>query len=106
MTPAQQKCLKFISDYIAANGFSPSYDEIGAHMDLVSKSGVFRMVQCLERAGKVQRLPHVARSLEVVHDHRPTAERIADRLNERGYLCHMPEVSWPEILDTIEAALA
>lgn len=54
MTPAMQKCLAFITGYIADhNGVSPSYDEIATALDYKSKSNVARVVELLIAEGRL-----------------------------------------------------
>lgn len=66
MTPAQQKALAFIRSYVAEHEYSPTFAEIGAHLGLVSKSGVHRLVHALEREGKIRFTHHAPRSIEPV----------------------------------------
>ena len=68
MTPAMQKCLAFISGYIAEHdGTSPSYQEIADALDYKSKSAVVRVVTLLLEEGKLVKLrgAHKARTLAV-----------------------------------------
>lgn len=66
MTPRQSECLRYITVYIATHGYSPNFEEIKSALKLASKSNVFRLLECLERAGKIRRLPNRARSIEVI----------------------------------------
>ncbi len=79
MTELQSRCLRFIADFIATKGYSPSYDEIGAHVGLTSKSQVNRLVYLLVEAGRLRMRPGGRRCLEVVEDG-PSAESLADAL--------------------------
>lgn len=68
MTPAMQKCLAFVTVYIAEHdGTSPSYQEIADALDYKSKSAVVRVVTLLLEEGKLVKLrgAHKARTLAV-----------------------------------------
>jgi repressor LexA len=45
LTAQQTKLLKFIEEYIAKNGLSPSYAEMKAALNLKSASGIHRIVK-------------------------------------------------------------
>lgn len=65
MTKRQAQLLGFIKSYMAEQGFSPSYSEIALALGL-GKSGIHRLVLALEAQGKIKRLAHRHRSVEVV----------------------------------------
>lgn len=66
LTPSHYELLSFIDAHIEANGFSPSFTEMARAVNLRSKSGVHRLLGCLEERGYVRRLPGKARAIEVV----------------------------------------
>lgn len=66
LTALQAKCLAFIEERISADGIAPSFIEIGAHLKLSSKSGVYRLVDCLTERGHIRRIPKRARSIEIL----------------------------------------
>jgi repressor LexA len=66
LTAKQHELLKFINHRLAANGVSPSFDEMREALDLKSKSGVHRLISALEERGFIRRLPNRARALEVL----------------------------------------
>lgn len=68
MTRRQFETLNFIRSYIAENEIPPSYDEIAAHLNLHSKSGVHRVVKALVAQGKLTKTAARMRSLAVVED--------------------------------------
>jgi repressor LexA len=86
VTPRQLEILRFIRDFRLNNGYSPTMQEIGDHLDL-TKVTVFEHVGSLERKGLLLRGgKHKARSLQVSKDFRfpdeqtssiPLAGRIA-----------------------------
>jgi repressor LexA len=75
MTPRQIQILKFIRDFRARHGYSPTMQEIGDYLQL-SKVTAFEHVGMLERKGLLLRGPkHSARSLRLSPDVRFDDER-------------------------------
>ncbi|MFN3858142.1 MAG: LexA family protein [Caulobacter sp.] len=66
LTRAQRQLLDFISAYIAKHRIAPTLVEMQGHMGLSSKSGAHRLLVALEDAGRIVRLPHRRRAIEVV----------------------------------------
>jgi repressor LexA len=66
LTKKQHELLIFISERLARDGISPSFEEMKAALKLQSKSGIHRLITALEERGFLRRLPHRARALEVV----------------------------------------
>ena len=66
LTQQQHQLLKFITHFIEENQYSPSYTEMLRHLGLNSKSGVHRLVSCLEERGFVKRMPDRARSIQIL----------------------------------------
>ena len=62
LTKKQQELLRFIEQRLAADGVSPSFEEMKAALDLKSKSGIHRLITALEERGFIRRLPHRARA--------------------------------------------
>lgn len=67
MTPRELKVLTFISAFTIEKGYSPSYREITAALDLKSKSGVSAAVQTLIADGYLRRKNDGSHQLEVLH---------------------------------------
>lgn len=65
LTRQQLSALTFIRDFTEANSVSPTYTEIAAHMGLMSKSSVSRLVDGLESRGFIFRRKHLERGIEV-----------------------------------------
>lgn len=64
LTPHARVALVFIRSYMREhNGVSPSYNEIAKFLGIVSRSGVHRIVNELEKRGRVRRIPQHERSL-------------------------------------------
>lgn len=65
VTPRQLDILRYIRDFRLANGYSPTMQEIGDHLDL-TKVTVFEHVGALEKKGLLLRgAKHKARSLQI-----------------------------------------
>ncbi len=65
LTRKQHELLTFIDRHLKATGFSPSFEEMKAALNLRSKSGIHRLISALEERGFLQRRHHRARALEV-----------------------------------------
>ena len=63
MTHAQKAALDFVTRHFAEHGFSPSYDEIAAHLGVKSKSHAHRIVSALIAQGWLCRNTDRARAL-------------------------------------------
>jgi repressor LexA len=66
LTQKQLNLLKFIDQYTASKGISPSFEEMKKAVRLQSKSGIHRLISALVERGYLLRLPHKARALEVL----------------------------------------
>lgn len=66
MTARQSELLAFLHARQVAGGPMPSFDEMKAAMSLQSKSGVARMLTCLEEQGFIRRTRERARRVEVL----------------------------------------
>lgn len=66
-TPARQAaCLAYITYCIKETAVPPSVEDMRKHLGLSSKSTVHRLLTALEQDGKIRRLHHRARAIEVV----------------------------------------
>ncbi len=75
ITPRQKAVLEFISDYIGQYGYPPTFQEIADAFGIVSKHGVVRHLEALERKGYITRGDTLARSIRIIHPHyKPAAE--------------------------------
>jgi repressor LexA len=75
LTRKQHELLMFIDQHLRETGFSPSFEEMKAALNLKSKSGIHRLITALEERGFLKRRAHRARALEVM--------RLPDSLNPR-----------------------
>lgn len=71
MTPRRAAILRFVSDYIAEHGMSPTLDEIAASQG-VNKTTAFEHVRSLMRMGLVSARPNETRSIRIVAGKCPT----------------------------------
>ncbi len=77
LTRKQNELLLYISQRVAKDGVSPSFDEMKDALGLKSKSGIHRLVTALEERGFIRRFPNRARALEIVR--LPEADAYGER---------------------------
>jgi repressor LexA len=66
ITKRQADILRFIDDFTNKNGYSPTYEEIGAGAKLRSLASVHKHVTNLMRRGRLSREPGRRRGITVV----------------------------------------
>ncbi|MEL7111409.1 MAG: hypothetical protein AAGK93_00545 [Pseudomonadota bacterium] len=66
MTPRQRDLLGYIHSFTSNNdGVAPSFDQMKAHLNLASKSGIHRLVTALERRGLINKAANRARAIVI-----------------------------------------
>jgi repressor LexA len=65
LTRRQKEVMDFLDGFIKAHGYSPSYEEIAAGLQLASLATVHKHVQALETKNYIKRNYNHSRSLEV-----------------------------------------
>lgn len=65
LTQRERDCLDAI-ERLTVDGVAPSYMDLRSALGLVSNSGIHRLIKALELRGHIRRIPHRARSIEVV----------------------------------------
>lgn len=65
-TARQQQVLDWITEYIAAHGYSPSIREIGDGLGITFPNGVKSHLNALRRKGRVTWVARQSRTLRVV----------------------------------------
>jgi SOS-response transcriptional repressor LexA len=65
LTPRMAQLRDYIKVYADEHNVSPSYTQMMEALSLKSKSGVNRLLNCLEQRGHVQRVPRLARSVTI-----------------------------------------
>ena len=68
LTERQNQVYEFLRTYVRRNGKPPTLKEIGAHLDIRSTNGVFKMLSVLEAKGYIVRTKHEARGIEIVDE--------------------------------------
>ena len=66
MTERQMEVLRYIEDFIAVKGFSPSYGDIATGLNLKSKANIHRIVHRLKDMGFLKLDPYKVRSVETI----------------------------------------
>ena len=66
LTQKQARFLKVIKDFVAANGYAPSYEEMKQMNNMRSKSNVHAYVYSLKKRGYVDVIRHSKRSIVVL----------------------------------------
>lgn len=83
LTKKQLAVLNFLEDFIAENGYAPTYREIQAELGLSSVSAVAEHIDNLVAKGAVRRVEGAARSLEVLdYRHEDTVNLFKGRIAE------------------------
>ena len=77
LTRKQHELLTFIDRHLRETGFSPSFEEMKAALNLKSKSGIHRLITALEERGFLSRRHQRARALEVLRLTEDIAPRVA-----------------------------
>jgi repressor LexA len=63
LTRRQLEAYQFIERFVAARGYSPTFEEIRAALGLRSKSGIGRLVNGLTQRGFITLIPGRKRSI-------------------------------------------
>ena len=83
-TKKQTALLNFIEKFTEENNYSPSYREIQRALKLNSVSAVAEHISNCEKAGFLEKVPHEARSLRIIHheEHPETVELFRTKIAE------------------------
>lgn len=66
LTRRQRQVYDFIADFVQSNGYSPSFEEIGAGLGLSSLATVHKHITNLEEKGLLKRDYNRSRSIDVI----------------------------------------
>lgn len=66
LSASEQQTLDYLREYVALEGWSPSFLEIAKACGLRSTSAVAYRLDCLEARGLIRRKPHTARAISLV----------------------------------------
>jgi repressor LexA len=85
LTPRQKQVLDFIVGYLDEHGYSPSFEELAAGLELASLATVHKHITALEQKGYLTRRYNESRSIEVSHEYRRLeSERVSGRGSAPG----------------------
>ena len=70
LTKKQLELLIFLEKKITLSSIPPSFEEMKSALKLKSKSGIHRLISALEERGFLKRLPHRARSIEILKSYK------------------------------------
>ena len=70
LTKKQLELLIFLEEKISHTAIPPSFEEMKSALKLKSKSGIHRLISALEERGFLRRLPHRARSIEILKSYK------------------------------------
>lgn len=101
LTPRQLKLLECIEGFIAENGYSPSYAEMGQMIDMASASGIHRLVHGLIDRGFLSSVPYQHRTIEV----RRLATERAPTLPVKSELEQMPTLRLTKLMLAVQSEL-
>ncbi len=76
LTRRQKEICDYLENYIAAHGYAPTLEEIGAHFALSSLATVHKHLTNLERKGVISRKWNLSRAIEITPP-TPTAQTFA-----------------------------
>ena len=113
-TKKQTALLKFINEYTTANSVSPSYRDIQRALNLRSVSAVAEHIDNCVAAGFLKKVPHAARSLEIIPiaDHKETVQlirrkiielnqQLTPKVDDEGNIAPIPQSRQDSIRDDI-----
>lgn len=77
LTAHQEKVYRFLEEQHGTTGIMPSVREIQQHFRFASQNQAVSVLKALEKKGVVQRRPHKARGLSLVHSRRKETPKAA-----------------------------
>ncbi len=66
LTKRQKQLYDYLSEYITANGYAPTFEEIGQHFGLSSLATIHKHLTNLEQKGLIRRQWNFSRAIELV----------------------------------------
>ena len=82
LTKKQLELLIFLEKKITLSSIPPSFEEMKSALKLKSKSGIHRLISALEERGFLKRLPHRARSIEILKSYKSISRQSENNLNQ------------------------
>lgn len=80
LTDRQQEILDFIQQYTFANGFPPTYREIGKHFNISSTFGVKRHIDALVKKGYLTNESKTSRTLSIIDEGLNKSRQVLDNI--------------------------
>ncbi len=74
ITPRQQELLGFLTRYREVNGCAPTITEMQSHFGWKSTSTAHVLLGALEREGKIRKIAHAGRGIEILEINSPGSE--------------------------------
>jgi repressor LexA len=100
LTKRQREIYDFISQFVTKNGYSPSFEEIGAGMGLSSLATVHKHLTNLERKGMLKRDYNRSRSIDVIQPKGKMKQEMM--LNAAGVLPLMGRIAAGQPIEALE----
>lgn len=82
LTKKQLELLIFLEKKITHSAIPPSFEEMKCALNLKSKSGIHRLISALEERGFLRRLPHRARSIEILKSYKSISRLPGNNFNK------------------------
>ena len=82
LTKKQLELLIFLEKKITCSAIPPSFEEMKFALNLKSKSGIHRLISALEERGFLRRLPHRARSIEILKSYKSISRLSENNLKQ------------------------
>lgn len=98
LTPKQQRILHYIKNYITGSGgAAPTMKEIGSHFQMRSSASVHKNLKALEREGRIQIIPNVARGIRFIEANAQKEDTDGDAkpIGEARYWMELPDPPAP-----------
>ena len=82
LTKRQKQVLDFMAEFIAANHYSPSFEEVASHMNLSSVATIHKHLQVLEEKEYLTRAYNRSRAVEISQKYYDEIEENARKLRK------------------------
>lgn len=97
VTRRQKQLLDYLETYLGENGYAPTLEEIGAHLQLSSLATVHKHLRNLEEKGLIRRKWNFSRAIELIQRQRATG---AVELPLLGYVAAGRPIEALEVADS------
>jgi repressor LexA len=97
VTRRQKQLLDYLETYLGENGYAPTLEEIGAHLQLSSLATVHKHLRNLEEKGLIRRKWNFSRAIELIREQRAAG---AVELPLLGYVAAGRPIEALEVADS------